>query len=129
MCPVGVVGNPVLRNIALFKAAVQSGGGDSADNAVDGHFDNNLCTTTSRMTNPWWSVDLKKQTIVTHVTVTSCGKDSVPTTIWSQLWKQILRQVSCCSNFFFWFSRCIFKMDHTPFRKTAVTIRHRLIIN
>ncbi|KAI0230325.1 hypothetical protein LSAT2_019311, partial [Lamellibrachia satsuma] len=65
--------NPVLRNIALLKAAVQSGGGDSADIAVDGHFNfNSLCTTTSNMTNPWWSVDLKKQTIVTHVTVTSC---------------------------------------------------------
>ena len=118
MCPVGVVANPVLRNIALLKAAIQSGGGDTAGYAVDGHFNKTLCTTTSKMPNLWWSVDLKKQTIVTHVTVTSCGKDCVPTTswnsypIWSQRWKLILRKVSCCNKCFF----CFFFVQQVHFQ-------------
>ncbi|KAI0231624.1 hypothetical protein LSAT2_018021 [Lamellibrachia satsuma] len=68
-----VAANLLLENIALRKSAVQSGGNSLANLAVDGSFHSHLCSTTANMTDPWWSVDLLRQTIVTHVYVTTCG--------------------------------------------------------
>ena len=48
---------------------------NTSERAVDGNLDINSCAGTGSITQPWWSVDLGRQTIVTHVFVTFCGEN------------------------------------------------------
>ena len=73
--------SPSLENVALKKTAVQSGENNSAHMAVDGHFNLSQCATTNVMLRPWWAVDLVTPTIVTHVSVTTCGKAAIYSTV------------------------------------------------
>ena len=62
------------ENIALHKPASQSGWNRNASIAVDGDLSTSSCTDTEKTVNPIWFVNLKRQTIVTHVYLTTCGK-------------------------------------------------------
>ena len=70
-----------MENIALHKPTVQSGTISPALWAVDSNLNPSQCTSTGDMTDPWWSVDLLRQTIVTHVSVATCGKNIFPATV------------------------------------------------
>ena len=73
--------SPSMENVALHKTAVQSGGINSAHLAVDGNFNLSQCATTDVMLRPWWAVDLVTQKVVTHVSMTICGKAAIYSTV------------------------------------------------
>ena len=65
-CAFSLAASPVLENIALDKHATDISGGP-AYYAVDD--DPESTSYTHWKKNLWWSVDLSKQTLVTHVSI------------------------------------------------------------
>ncbi|KAK2176088.1 hypothetical protein NP493_684g00030 [Ridgeia piscesae] len=63
---------PFMENVALLRPTVQSGGSSSALLAVEGNFDPSRCSSTGDVSDLWWTVVLQRETIVTHVSVTTC---------------------------------------------------------
>ena len=61
----------MLENIALRKRATDISSG-SASRAVDGSLYSTFYAI-NEMMNPWWSVDLEKQTLITHVSIQMSG--------------------------------------------------------
>ena len=66
------------ENIALHKPASQSRRNRIASIAVDGDLNTSRCTTTRYTADLMWVVNLKRQTIVTHVYLTTCSKILFP---------------------------------------------------
>ena len=80
-----VAASALMENLALLKPTTQSGQTHLARLAVDGDIQDNfygdiqgnLCADTGDRVYPWWTVDLLRQIIVTHVSVITCGKKRV----------------------------------------------------
>ena len=70
-----IAANPVIENIALFKTTSQSNENGNGNLAVNDRSNRDECTTTSNVRETWWSVDLQRQTIVTDVHISTCGKN------------------------------------------------------
>ena len=69
-----VAASPEVDNIALNKQTFMRNG-SRYGRAVDGLFEKYV--ETDKEFKLWWSVDLEKQTIITHVTIYKTGKNAV----------------------------------------------------
>ncbi|KAK2183001.1 hypothetical protein NP493_328g03002 [Ridgeia piscesae] len=61
-----------MENIALLKPTSTRNKRGEAEYAVDGEFNNNIIA--FEEVEQWWSVDLRKQTMVTHLTIYKVGR-------------------------------------------------------
>ena len=77
-----------MENIALLKPTSTRNKRGEAEYAVDGEFNNNVIA--FEEVEQWWSVDLRKQTMVTHLTIYKVGEISVTYYIVISMYPEIM---------------------------------------